>query len=578
MHRIIHLLLLAGTALTPGAFAQSNNFQVIPDNVLIATQVDGALTGTVGVAVAGNGSIPFHVQASTRTGGSWLSVQQSSGTTPALINLVGSRQGLEIGAYYGSVEFTPATGTPVVIQAILNVCQVPKKPLDPCLPGQVVTGPTDGLSVLPGSLAFSVIRGSGAARNIATVLAGATPLDVTAQVSTKDGGNWLSIDRTSFQTPYQMQVTAGAQDMSAGTYTGQISLTAAGQPPALVQVQMRVLNPAAPVSAIDPQFVPAPSPDTIFTITGSGFLDGAQIVLYVSTAQSTSVVMLPNAPTVVDSKTMRVLIPGTFLAQAGILGVQVVNRDSAPSDQLKVTVGRPAPTLRSGNGIVNAASLSGDHIAPGQLITLFGTALGPTTATSGTVDEGGALSQQVSGVRVLFDGAPGGVLYVSDSQINAVVPNSIAGKASTDVVVEYNGARTPAVTMKVAAAAPGLFSMAGDGQGQVLVIRNGSVAVNQSVARGEVVTLYATGAGLLDISAGDARLAQGIARPQLPVSVKAGGQDVDVLYAGVSPGSLEAVLQINIRLTDAVPSGSAVPVELVVGDFHSQTGLTMSVK
>jgi uncharacterized protein (TIGR03437 family) len=573
--------LLAGATLTPCALGQPGNFFVTTQNVAFATRVDGPTTATVGIAVAGNGAIPFQVRTTTNTGGDWLSVQQSSGTTPALINAVGNRQGLEPGAYFGSIEFTPATGSPVTVNAVLNVCVVPKTPLDPCFPGQGIIGPIGGLSVTPGALAFSVVRGTAAAQQLATVLDGGTPLDVTAQTSTTDGSNWLSIDHTSFRTPFQLQISAAGQNMAVGTYTGQVSLTAAGQPPTTISVQMRVVDPAAPVSAIDPAFVPAPSPDTIFTITGSGFRDGAQILLMLSTPQNpNSPVILPNAPIVVDSTTMRVLIPGTFLTQAGVLGVQVVNRDSLPSETLKVLVGHPAPAIRNGNGIVSAASLSGDHIAPGQLITLFGAAIGPAIAANGTVDQSGALAQNVSGVRVLFDGVPGGILYASDSQINTVVPNSIAGKTSTQVAVEYNGVRSTSVTMQVAPAAPGLFSLSGNGQGQVLAIRAGAVAngATQAIQRGEVVTLYATGTGLLDHSAGDGMLASGIERPQLPVSVQVGGQNADVLYAGTSPGLLEAVLQINIRLPQTTPQGTDVPAVLIVGNAQSPTGVTMSVK
>jgi hypothetical protein len=55
-----------------------------------------------------------------------------------------------------------------------------------------------------------------------------------------------------------------------------------------------------------------------------------------------------------------------------------------------------------------------------------------------------------------------------------------------------------------------------------------------TVSSGELVALlYVTGFGLLDSSAGDAMVAPRIERPLAPVTVKVGGQDVEVLYAVV---------------------------------------------
>ncbi len=569
--------------MAPAAFGQTGTFQAIPQNVVFTTRIDGALTGSGAIAVAGSGAIAFQVRTSTTTGGPWLSAVQSSGTTPTLIELTANRQGLDVGAYYGTVEVVSASGQSSKVAATLNVCQVPKHPLDPCLPDQgPITSPTGTLATVPSTgMVFNTVRMQSAATMPLTVLAGPTPVDVTVQTSTKDGGNWLQVDTKSFQTPYQLQVTAAGQNMARGTYTGQIGLTSPGSSPISVAVSMHVLDPAPPVTSIDPSSIPAPSPDTIFTIKGSNFREGAQIILTMTPSEgNTSTLILPTTPQLVDSNTLRVLVPGAFLIQPEMLGLQVALPDALVSDSLKVTVGQPAPVIRSSNGVVNAASVSGTAIAPGQMISIFGAALGPMSGVAGTVDGKGALSQTVSGVRVLFDGLQAGVQYASDGQVNAVAPNSLAGKSSTDVVVEYNGVRSAAKTMKVASSAPGLFSLSGDGKGQVLLIRNGGVASGalQAVARGEIVTMYATGTGLLDGSVVDAQLAPGIEHPMLPITVKVGGQNADVLYAGTSPGLLEAVLQINVRIPDAAPQGSDIPVQLFAGDVASQAGLTMVVK
>jgi uncharacterized protein (TIGR03437 family) len=366
--------------------------------------------------------------------------------------------------------------------------------------------------------------------------------------------------------------------MTAGTYSGEVALATSSGSPAKVPVSMRVLDPAPAVTAIDPSFVAAPSPDTTFTITGDGFKPGAQLLLTVSTAQMANVdVPVPNLPTVLDGKTLRAVIPGTFLIQPGFIMVRVINPNAGPSSPVKLTVGRPTPEIRQ-NGISNSASLTGNSVAPGQLITIFGAAMGPTQPITGSIDSQGALSRNAGGVRVLFDGQPGGVLYASDTQINAVVPNSISNRSDTLVTVEYNGNASQGVRLPVVPTAPGIFTT--DGGNQALMTRAVTPVAGASSAanRDEVVTLYATGAGLLHDSAGDAMIAKDIEKPVLPVTVRIGGQDAEVLYAGTSPGQLEAVLQLNVRIPAAVAPGDAIPVELTVGGLKSQNGVSIVVK
>src|SRR6185295_16081090 len=80
------------------------------------------------------------------------------------------------------------------------------------------------------------------------------------------------------------------------------------------------------------------------------------------------------------------------------------------------------------SGVVNAASFQSAGVAPGELITVFG--LGFTTAAPvlGSVQPNGQYPTILGDVRVLFDGYPAPLLYVSSGQLNLVVPYSAAGK------------------------------------------------------------------------------------------------------------------------------------------------------
>ena len=58
------------------------------------------------------------------------------------------------------------------------------------------------------------------------------------------------------------------------------------------------------------------------------------------------------------------------------------------------------------SAVTNGASFATGAVAPGEIITLFGTNIGPATLTSATYDSSGALQSTVSDVQVLFDNIP----------------------------------------------------------------------------------------------------------------------------------------------------------------------------
>jgi uncharacterized protein (TIGR03437 family) len=62
-----------------------------------------------------------------------------------------------------------------------------------------------------------------------------------------------------------------------------------------------------------------------------------------------------------------------------------------------------------------------------------------------------------------------------------------------------------------------------------------------------------------------------------PISVQVGGQEADVREAASALG-LAGVLQLKVRIPEAVTAGSAVPVTLKAVSAQSQTGVTVAVQ
>jgi len=242
----------------------------------------------------------------------------------------------------------------------------------------------------------------------------------------------------------------------------------------------------------------------------------------------------------------------------------------------------PAEVLISSSRVVNAASFAPGAVAPGEVITIFGSGLGPLTPVTLQLSaDGRFVTSSLTETRVLFDGISAALLYVSEGQVSAIVPYAVAGKTETQLEVESQGGRSKAVKLNVAAAAPGLFTQSSSGAGQGAILNQDfkpNSATNPA-AKSSVVMLYATGAGQTTPPGVDGQLATTVLpKPQLGVTVRIGDIDAEVLYAGAAPGLVAGVLQVNARVPPKASSGSAIPVLLRVGNFASQTQVTMAVK
>jgi uncharacterized protein (TIGR03437 family) len=210
--------------------------------------------------------------------------------------------------------------------------------------------------------------------------------------------------------------------------------------------------------------------------------------------------------------------------------------------------------------IVNAAGYDGGGVSPGEMVTIFGSGLGPSQPAAQQVTTEGGLSNSIAGTRVLFNGLPAPLLYVSERQVSAIVPYGVpcglSGSCTVEVQVEYRGARSDAVRAPVVRARPGIFTLDGSGRGQAVAFNeNGSVNSPSNAAEpGSIVVLYATGEGLTDQSNADGSiLSNPLPRPRLPVAVFFFSDDGDsfrseALYAGGVSGSVAGLLQVSVRL------------------------------
>jgi uncharacterized protein (TIGR03437 family) len=223
-----------------------------------------------------------------------------------------------------------------------------------------------------------------------------------------------------------------------------------------------------------------------------------------------------------------------------------------------------APAITAA-GVVNAASHSAGPLAPGEMVTIFGTGLGPREGVTAPYDSSGRLGLTAGGTSVFFDNVQAPLVFASEGQVSAVVPYAAAG--STRLRVDCLGRSSNEIALPVAASAPGIFT--GEGTRAIAFNQSGSLnAISAPAARGEIITFYATGQGQTNPAGVDGKvpIAPNWPIPAQGVSVTIGGIDAELVFKGVvSPG----LLQVNAKVPDASPVGDSIPIVLKVGSTSS---------
>ena len=226
------------------------------------------------------------------------------------------------------------------------------------------------------------------------------------------------------------------------------------------------------------------------------------------------------------------------------------------------------------NGVVNGASFRRGGLAPGLIVSVFGENLGPDQVAGARIGDDGRLLADLAGVRVLIGGQPAPLLFVSRNQLGAIVPFGVEDLRAAAVAVEFGGL-AGGFFVSVIDAQPGLFTLDASGRGQAAALnQDGSLNTLERPAKpGEIVVLFATGAGQTNPPSADGEIT-GV--DQLPVplqdtAVFIKGVQAEVLYSGAAPGLVAGVVQVNARLPEELSPGTA-RVELRIGSSTSLIG------
>lgn len=408
---------------------------------------------------------------------------------------------------------------------------------------------TPGAFVQKGTGAFvGKVNAAGTALSYLTLIGAgnydyyiSVPATRASALAVDDAGNAYLTGATADP---KFPATAGAYQT---TYAGSVSATPFGLPPTDAFVAKinstgsglawatfigGKLTDTAKSIALDPSgnvFIAGITASPEFPNQQGWMMSGGDFVLGLTPAGS-SLLYSAQYPTGTVSQSVAVDPTGT-LHVAG------------PTGLVSTVTQRGSPLMRV-FGIANAAfgPVLG-RVAPFEVVSIYGPHIGPAKPASFAPDGSGYVPRSLAGVQVLFDGGAVPLLYVSDSQINAVVPRGFISD-SVRVQITSNGVTSPDFVASVISADPQIFQNP-DGTAAA-VNQDGSInSPDNPAAVGSVVAIWATGAGVLDQSPLDGRIAPSA---YFFGCCEVAGLGSTIIYEGAAPGMVAGVVQINVQL------------------------------
>jgi uncharacterized protein (TIGR03437 family) len=442
------------------------------------------------------------------------------------------------------------------------------------------TGP---LTATPASLAFTLPLGKTSPVQYVVISPTLSPITVSA--STQSDGNWINATVAGGV----IEVIANASNLGPGAYIGTVTVNAPMNLTAIVPVTLTVTDPPGPTQlAISPASLALSAAvgamasaslsvkgigggPPYFTVQWStdvndSWQPGLQVVSPVTSSQVAGTQYI--APTNLNISASAP-VPGAY---HGLVTVTWIGGSQTIPITFYATATPSTPPIMS--AVVSSGSALPGPIAPGTLISIFGSGLGGVPITS--TDFG----TNLGGTQVLINGAAAPLIYSSAGQVNAVVPYEVVGSTSATLQVLAAGIQASAWSVPVAPAAPSIFTLNGSGVGQGAIV-NADNSINSAMnpaVRGSIVQIYSTGGGQTSPPSSTGSVTPSAANLALLTNVTIGGVDAQVLYAGSAPGEVEGVVQINAMIPSTATPSAATPILVTIGGVLSQSGVTISVQ
>ncbi len=557
----------------------------------------------ISILNTGTGQMTFNITGGTLSGGAWLSAFPLNGESDASSPIVPQVQvevnpgKLTTGIYYGTVQVNApgADNSPQFVSIILNV-----------LPPGANIGPL----VQPSGLIFAAVAGGGLPGSQTVVIQNTGSSSVTfhsGQVSNNGQSFFTSLPQNGTVTqtqPINVVIQPQTTGLAAGVYRGSLTMSFSDGSTRNIAIVLVLLaaNSNVPAGEARPAASGTCTPTTlvpVFTLLQDGFSIPAgfpgQVAVSViddcanpMTTGNVTVSFSNGDPALGLISLKNGTWAGTWTPAHNVAQVAVTATAQIPSEKLQgeiqikgaFQIYSQPPVIGTG-AIVNAASFAAQApLAPGSLITLFGTNLAQGQGTATNVP----LPFKLGGSSLSLAGMSAPLLFANDGQVNAIVPYGIAVNTPQQVVVSSSSTISVPQSVILAAAAPGIFTVNASGQGQGIIVgvdANGNQPIADAanpVKAGQPIVIYCTGLGEVNpaVPTGTAAPLTQISKTIEPISVTVGGIAADVLFSGLTPGFV-GLYQVNATVPTGVAPGSQVPVTLT-GAGQKSMPVTIAVE
>ncbi len=357
----------------------------------------------------------------------------------------------------------------------------------------------------------------------------------------------------------------------------------------LALIVTNAVNPATSLDALDPKATATCTPNNlvvVFTLLGNGFKTPASwpTPIAVQIFDDCGSPLTTGSVTATFSSSdppLSLLSSGdggwsaTWVARNAVdsgLTIHVEAAEVSPklSGSGEITGGVQAnpnvPVLNLG-GVVSAASFSaGGMPSPGEIVSVFGASLADAQGATTTLP----FSTSLEGATLFLGGQSVPLVSLTDGQINAVLPYSIATNITLQLIAQHGNRLSAPIPVAIAPAEPGIFTInqSGSGQGHIYVVDADGQHLADSghpAKAGDYLQIYAGGLGAVDppVEAGAAAPADPLSQVTR-AALTIGGQPATIKFAGLTPGSA-GLYQVNAIVPDGVSSGEVQVVLSVAG-------------
>jgi uncharacterized protein (TIGR03437 family) len=449
------------------------------------------------------------------------------------------------------------------------------------------------LIATPNTLTFNYQQGTQAPVAQTVSVTSSTGSAVSFTVTATSQGNWLAATpvngATSTPATVSVSISPSGLQPSMTPYTGTVTLTPSSGNPTTISVSLTVTPGAS--------LVVSPTTLTFSNVQAGGAttsqtlsVTGASGATFSATSDSPWLTVSPTSGSVPNTLTVTVN-PANLAANAtpyiGNITISGTgNTTGSTTVSVSATVTAPLPTISK---IGNAASFVVGALAPGEVIYLEGTALGPQTLVTAAVDPAtGKLATTIGGVSITVGGFAAPMVYASANKVSAIVPYELKGFSTATVLLKYLGQTSNGITFGVATTAPGVFTANASGTGPAAALNpdlSGN-APSTPAPKGSQVAVFVTGEGETNPAGVTGKITvpnlSGVGTltpvPLLQVTVLVDGQPAKAInYVGEVAGIVAGVLQVNFTIPDNARTGD-LPLLVSVGGNVSQQGVTISVK